>query len=316
MQNKNPVLNHDFVQRFLFEGLDIRGAFVRLTTTWQAMQSGRMYAQPVAQLLGEMAAVTALMGGQMKQAGRLTFQLRGQGPIKRLVMDCNEILQMRGMAHADLSVANLPVPELLGVKQGGQLLMSLDLPLAKQPYQSYVPLSGETIAEIFEHYLEQSEQEPSKLILWADEQSACCLFLQKLPDADLKDADGWDRLTHLAGTVKPEELANLPTAELLTRLFHEEMDRGEDQGRNVGGNQGGIRIYDPRSVSYHCPEDWDKVRGMLLSLGKAEVEAVLSEHGEVVILDDICNREYRFTVQDVAELFSLPLKQADQPTLH
>lgn len=307
MQKLNQA--DDFVQRFLFDGLDIRGAFVRLKTTWQAMQSGRMYAEPVARLLGEMAAVTALIGGQMKQDGRLTFQLRGQGPVKRLVMDCNETLQMRGMAHADLSVGNLPVPELLGVKQGGQLLMSLDLPLAKQPYQSYVPLVGETVAEIFEHYLEQSEQEPSKLILWADAQSACCLFLQKLPDADARDADGWDRLTHLASTVKPEELSGLPTAELLTRLFHEEIDRG--------GNEGGIRIYDSRPVAYHCPEDWDKVRGMLLSLGRGEVEAILSEHGEVVILDDICNREYRFSVEDVAALFSDSVSVTNNaPTLH
>jgi molecular chaperone Hsp33 len=79
-----------FVRRFLFEGLDIRGAFVRLDEVWQQMQADRGYAPPVARLLGEMAAVTALIAAQLKQAGRLTFQLRGEGAVKLLVIDCDE----------------------------------------------------------------------------------------------------------------------------------------------------------------------------------------------------------------------------------
>ena len=152
------------IRRFLFEGLDIRGAIVHLGDAWQQMQAGRDYQPTVAQLLGETAAVTALIAAQLKQPGRLTLQLRGNGPIQLLVMDCNEQLQMRGMARSNPVVLPAPVPELLGAHQGGQLLMSLDLPTARQPYQSYVPLVGDSIAAIFEHYLEQSEQQPSKLI--------------------------------------------------------------------------------------------------------------------------------------------------------
>ena len=304
MTKQNNISTEGLVQRFLFEALDIRGAIVQLGTCWEAMLAGRMYAPPVVKLLGEMAAVTALIAGQMKQEGRLTVQLRGQGPVSRLVMDCNEQLQMRGMAHALLAIPDLPVPELLGVKQGGQLLMSLDLPLARQPYQSIVPMVGDSVAEIFEHFLTHSEQQESKLILFANETAAACLFLQKLPDADQRDADGWDRITHLAATVKPEELSTLSTQEILTRLFHEEMDGG------------GIRVYEPRYVAYHCPEDWEKVRSMLVSMGQAEAEAILSEHGEILIQDDICNREYRFSVQDVAEIFAQPLSQMGQPTVH
>ena len=79
-------------------------------------------------------------------------------------------------------------------------MMSLDLPTAQQPYQSFVPLVGQTIAEIFQHFLEQSEQQPSRLFLAATEEGAACLFLQKLPDADHRDPDGWTRLCHLAST--------------------------------------------------------------------------------------------------------------------
>ena len=150
-----------FVRRFLCEHLDIRGAVVRLDDSWHQMQVDRNYQPTVAQLLGETAAVSALIAGQLKQPGRLTLQLRGNGPIQLLVVDCNENLQLRGMARSNPVVLPAPVPTLLGADQGGQLMLSLDMPEARHPYQSFVPLVGNSIAEIFEHYLEQSEQQPT-----------------------------------------------------------------------------------------------------------------------------------------------------------
>ncbi len=280
------------IQRFLFEGLDIRGAFVHLGETWQQMQVDRNYQPTVAQLLGEAAAITALIGGQLKQPGRLTLQLRGNGPIQLLVVDCNEQLQMRGMARSNPVVLPAPVQDLLGAAQGGQLMLSLDMPDARQPYQSFVPMVGDSVAAIFEHYLEQSEQQPSRLFAMAGPQAAACLFLQKLPDSDKHDPDGWSRITQLAATVKPAELLALDAETLLGRLFHEEIAAR------------GIRIYDPQPVVYHCPEDRAKVADMIRGIGRADAETILAEHGEIMIRDDICNREYHFTPEEVAELFA------------
>lgn len=280
------------VRRFLFEALDIRGAVVRLGDCWRQMQAGRGYAPPVAELLGEMAAVTALIAAQLKQPGRLTFQLRGDGPIKLLVMDCNEALQMRGMARADAEVAPASAPVLLGAEQGSHLQLTLDLPLAREPYQSFVPLAGDSIGDIFSHYLELSEQQASRLFLAAGPEVAACLFLQKMPDADQRDPDGWHRLVQLAATVKPDELLSADTEDLLRRLFHEDMEAH------------GLRLYEPRPVAYHCPENRDKVRDMILSLGREEAMSVVAEHGEIVVRDDICNREYRFSADEVAEIFA------------
>ncbi len=286
-------MSGSFVRRFLFEGLDIRGAIVHLGEAWQQMQHGRDYQPTVAQLLGETAAVTALIAAQLKQPGRLTLQLRSGGPIQLLIMDCNEALQIRGMARSNPVVLPAPVPELLGTHQGGQLLMSLDLPTARQPYQSFVPLAGDSMSAIFEHYLEQSEQQPSRLFATASPKAAACLFLQKMPDADSRDPDGWHRVTQLASTVKTAELLELDAESLLGRLFHEDM------------NAQGIRLYDPQPVAYHCPEDWEKVRDIVRNIGRADAETILAEHGEILIRDDICNRDYRFSPQDVADLFAV-----------
>lgn len=290
-------MSPDTVTRFLFEGLDIRGALVHLGPCWQSLQKGRGYGPVEARLLGEMAAVTVLIAAQLKQPGRLTFQLRGGGPISLLIMDCDEQLRLRGMARAVPDLAPAPVPQLLGADQGGQLMLNLDFPVARQPYQSFVPLEGDSIASIFEHYLEQSEQQAARLFLAASDQAACCLFLQKLPGADALDPDGWNRITHLAATVKEAELLELDAPTLLNRLFHQEILQGDQGGK-------GVRVYDPRPVTHHCPEDWEKVEGMLLALGREEAEAILAEHGEILVKDDICNREYRFTAAEVDKLFS------------
>lgn len=275
---------HNYVRPFLFEHLDIRGALVHLGEAWQAMQAGRHYAPPVARLLGEMSAVTALIAANLKQAGRMSFQLKGEGPVGLLVLDCDERLRLRGMARAAADVAEAPAPELLG---HGRLALTLDLASQQQPWQSLVPLDGDGIAAIFEHYLERSEQLPTRLVLAADDRAAAGLFLQKLPDADRRDADGWHRVTLLADTVRPDELTGLSAVQLIARVFPEE----------------DVRLFDPRPVSYHCPEDWPKVEGMLRALGRAECEAVLREHGEIHIHDEICGHDYRFDAARVAALF-------------
>ncbi len=275
----------DFFRAFLFEQLDIRAALVRLGPTWQAMQAGRGYAAPVLGLLGEMAAVSVLIGANLKHVGRLTFQLKGDGPVGMLVMDCDEQLRLRGMARCGEGIPVAPVPELLG---DGQLILSLDAVGMSQPYQSLVPIDGDSIAAIFEHYLLRSEQQATRLFLAADAHGATGLFLQKLPDADARDPDGWDRVQCYAETVRPDELNTLSMETLLTRLFPDEA----------------IRLFDPRPVVYHCPEDWEKVRGMLQTLGHAECKSMLREQGEISIQDEICNHRYRFSAADIDALFA------------
>ncbi|MBK1679589.1 Hsp33 family molecular chaperone HslO [Rhodocyclus tenuis] len=282
----------DTLQRFLLDDLDIRGAVVRLGPVWQEITARRHYPAPANALLGEMCATALFIADALKHPGRITFQLRGDGPVSLLVVDCDERLNLRAMAHAVADTAPAPMPELLG---GGQLLLSLDVPNMRQPWQSVVPMQGDNIAEVFEHYLGLSEQLPSRLFLAASPEGAAGLFLQKLPNADARDADGWNRITGLAATVTADELLALPADELLTRLFHEET----------------VRVFDARKVLHDCPEDWDKVRTMLRSLGRQEVEAVLREHGEVLIRDDLANRDYRFDAAAVEALFS-----EAPPTLH
>lgn len=282
-------MDRDCVQPFLFDRLDIRGALVSLDACWRDMVARRGYADAVQRLFGEMSAVTVLIAANLKQPGRMTFQLRGSGPVNLLVLDCDEQLRLRGMARADpAAVAGAATARaLLG---DGHLLLTLDAAGMRQPYQSVVPLDGDSIAALFEHYLTRSEQLPTRLRLAADATRATGLFLQKLPDADARDADGWQRLQHLLATLGDQEMLALPPQTLLQRLFADE----------------DVRVFAPRPVTYHCPRDWDKIHDMLRGLGRAECDAILADKGEILIRDDICDHEYRLDPSAVAALFEPP----------
>lgn len=274
----------DEIQRFLFEELDIRGALVRLDRSWTAILRDRSYPPAVLALLGELCTVTTIVAANLKTPGRITLQLKGEGPVSLLVVDCTEELNLRGYAKSEGEIPEQSAADLLG---GGTLLLSLDTEGAPQPYQSYVPLTGETIAAIFENFLVQSEQTPAALILAADGEHAAGLFLQKLPDADKLDEDGWNRITQLARTVRDEELLSLEPLDLLGRLFHEET----------------IRAFEPRAVTHDFPPDRKKIGANLRALGRDELESILKEHGEVRVRDDLSNHEYVFDAAAIAALF-------------
>jgi molecular chaperone Hsp33 len=295
--------------RFHFPELSIRGAWVHLDDTYRALITGRNYPAAVSRMLGEMASVTALMAGQLKHPGRLTFQMRDPGPISLLVMDCTDKLGLRGTAQWDNTfAAKLQNPDFHCLNTHGdaedtasRLMMTLDAQQFSTPWQSFVPLVGQSLSEAFGHYLTQSEQQPTLLTLAADDTRAAALFLQAMPGADEADADGWNRMTHLFGTLTEQELLQLDPAPLLTRLFPEEL----------------ISLAPGQALHHAGERNWDKVRNMVRGLGKDEVDAILREHGAVVIHDELSNQEYRFTPDEALALFTSDHTHTHQgQTLH
>jgi molecular chaperone Hsp33 len=278
----------DYVQRFLFEQLDIRGRLVCLTGAWQRMLEGRAYPGRIVSLLGHTTALNVLLAANQKGAGRVTLQVQGTGPVRLLVSDCTAELRIRGMAQVQPDAGSLngglTEAALLG---DGRLSVTLEDMGTGQIYQSLVPLQGASLQDIFEHYLSQSEQLDSFVRLQADAGAVCGLLLEKLPGAEAKDPDGWNRVKHLAATLRLDETRDAQPYDLLTRVFPEEL----------------MRVFRLHAVDYHCPYDVEKVKDMLRALGRAEVEAILSEKGEVLIRNEMCNHEYRFDAGAIAALF-------------
>src|SRR5437667_89501 len=196
----------DYVQRFLFEELDIRGRLLCLTGAWQRMLDGRDYPEDIASLLGHTTALNTLLGANQKGAGRVTLQVQGSGPVRLLVADCTAELRIRGMAHyRKEGLQKINERNLLG---DGRLSVTLEDLQSGRFYQSLVPLEGETLEQIFQHYLSQSEQLPAYLRLYADDGALCGLLLEKLPGAASRAPDGWSQATQPCACSAPRPAAS------------------------------------------------------------------------------------------------------------
>jgi molecular chaperone Hsp33 len=316
------------LHKFMFEGLPVRGMLVRLTDAWQEILRRRQeaggYPSAVTELLGEMAAAATLMQANIKFNGALVMQIQGDGPVKLMVAEVQPDLGLRATATVQGEVADLaPLSHMVNVLGQGRCAITLDpkdrLP-GQQPYQGVVPLYGdrgeklEKLSEVIEHYMLQSEQLDTRLVLAANDRMAAGLLIQRLPlqgEANLagsgvvrRDEDqigqneDYNRIAMLAASLKRDELLELDAETILRRLFWEEDVRRFDPLTGADG---------PR---FACTCSRERVAGMLRSLGQDEVASILSEQGQVEVGCDFCGAHYRFDPVDAAQVF---LQAASQP---
>lgn len=294
--------DHDTLTRFLLPAAGVRGVRVHLDDTWtQIRERGSDLPGAVAELLGEASAAAALFTGHAKVDGRLSVQLRGDGPLRTLFAECTAAGTLRAIAQAEDGVA-LP-RDLRALGQGAVLAITIENPAvgaAREPirYQGLVALESDSLAGAFEGYFRQSEQLPTRLLLAADETRAAGLMLQKLP-GDAGDEDGWNRAGALFDTLSVAELLDLPASTLLQRLFHED----------------GVELLGERPLRFGCSCSRERVEAMLHSLGREEADAAVAAAGGVAqVRCEFCGERYEFSPDEIETLFTdLPAATSASP---
>jgi molecular chaperone Hsp33 len=290
----------DALRRFVFERYPFRGQLVHLGPAWRAMMEHHQYPDQVRDCLGEAVAAAALLASTLKFEGLLSLQLRGEGPMHLMLVECTDGLAMRAVAR----FRDVPATRDLRVlSRGGTLTVTVETGEQASRYQGIVPLTGASMGDCLRHYFEQSEQLPTRLWLRADQHSVSGLLLQRLPvtarPAGVKESgsggvreeeieDAWRRVQLVTETVTAEELARLEDRELLRRLFPED----------------DLRMFEPAPAFFRCRCSRDRVGAMLRGLGREEVDSVLAEFGHVEVRCEFCGRAFRFDLVDAAALFA------------
>ncbi|MDQ7955424.1 MAG: Hsp33 family molecular chaperone HslO [Rhodocyclaceae bacterium] len=311
---------------FLFDGLPVRGMVVRLDQAWQEVLARRAsnthtgaYPAPVAELLGEMTAAATLMQANIKFKGSLILQIFGDGPVKVAVAEAQPDLGVRTTASVVGDIAaDASLPDLVNVNNKGRCAITLDpkdrLP-GQQPYQGVVPLFGDRgeklgkLSDVLQHYMLQSEQLDTTLVLAADDKVAAGLLIQRLPvtgegnlaggaaranEDDIGLNEDYNRIATLAASLTREELLTLDVETILRRLFWEEK----------------LLRFEPRSgmlgPHFACTCSRERVTNMLRGLGQEEAESILAERGNIEVGCDFCGKQYRFDPVDAAQIFTSP----------
>lgn len=301
----------DFVQPFQLESTHLRGRLVRLGSTLDLILHQHAYPQAVGSLLAEAIVIAAALGTALKYEGVFTLQAKGDGPVRLLVADVTSDGGLRGYAqYTAKDIMENPLGAVVDARLLGKgyLAFTVDQKLKNDRYQGIVELqhapsgvgASGSLADAVQHYFRQSEQLPTGIIAAVDCDAqgrwhGGCLMLQQMPRAggifgesaqiyNIRDsatavADDWYRAMMLMGTCTKNELINptLSAHELLYRLFHEE----------------GVRVYDPQIFRHQCRCSEQRVKSMLRSLPREEIES-LAVDGIVDVTCEFCNRSYRF----------------------
>jgi molecular chaperone Hsp33 len=312
------------LHKFIFDGLPVRGIMVRLTDSWTEILRRRAsnsehggYAVPVQEMLGEMVAAGVLMQSSIKFDGALVLQIMGDGPVKLAVVEVQSNLALRATASVLETVPeDASLSQMVNINNQGRCAITLD-PQTKfpgqQPYQGVVPLFDdagrpiEKLSEVLEHYMLQSEQLDTTLVLAADDKVAAGLLIQRLPvqgegnlsgslvSKDNEDQIGlnehYNRISILARTLKREELLLLDVDTVLRRLFWEEsLTRFEPTA-------------DDQAPRFSCSCSRERVARMIVGLGADEAYSILQERPNIEVACEFCGLQYHFDPVDTARLF-------------
>lgn len=298
----------DSVLPFAVEGLDVRGRVVRLGSAIDLILSRHDYPPAVARVVGEAAALTALLGSALKFNGQFQLQSRTDGPIEMIVVDFDAPDRLRACAKFDAdrvreaeATGNLTTGALLGK---GHLALTVDQGADMVRYQGIVALEGEGFEEAAHTYFRQSEQIPTRVRLAVGEEllssgdkrrmgyRAGGILVQFLPQAgesiaetqqgeaigDDDTDDSWQEAHLLVDTVEDHELidSTVSSERLLFRLFHER----------------GVRVFDVQPVHEACRCSQERILSMLISFSDDDRQHMVGDNGRIGVTCEFCSRYY------------------------
>ncbi len=312
----------DTVLPFAVPALDVRGRVVHLGPALDAILARHAYPEPVARLLAEATALTAMLGSALKFDGRFVLQTRTDGPVSMLVVDFQTPDGLRAYASFDAAAVAAAVAEgraspadLLG---RGHLAMTIDQGSDMQRYQGVVPLDGTGLEEVAHVWFAQSDQIPTRVRLAVAEVltrepggaarhawRAGGLMVQFLPESadrlrarDLHPGDApegtevpvaevddaWTEAEALTATVEDVELTDpaVSAERLLLRLFHER----------------GVRVFEPLALVERCRCSRERVADMLAQFTAEQVDDMTVD-GRIVVTCEFCSTRYDFDPDDV-----------------
>lgn len=289
-----PDSSDNQVLPFAIEGMEVRGRAVRLGTVADQILVAHDYPLMVAQLLGQVAALTSLLGSIMKIEGTFTVQARAKGPVSLLVADFRSPNELRAYAEFDADrvaelAENAPIGDLIG---DGYLAITIDpADPGMERYQGIVELEGDSLADCAAAYFSSSEQTPSELRLAAGRDPvsgnwrAGGIMIQYLgrPEegrariSDEERQESWGRASILLDSISEEELLDpaLTLPQLLYRLYHED----------------GVRIFEPVKLCRGCRCSDGKIEAMLESFSSDD-RADMADDGVITVTCAFCNKDF------------------------
>jgi len=293
--SKTDINTTDTLNRYLFDGLHVRGELVQLSTSYQNIIKSHNYPVSVRLLLGELMAATCLLTATLKFEGDITVQLQGDGPVGYMSVNGDNNQQMRGIAKVIETKKADEAQSLQEIMGKGNMIITIK-PNQGEAYQGIVALDLPTLAQCFSHYFDVSAQIPTQVWLFSDDkkQQVAGSLVQLLPDGDgsseniAKQKSDFEHIAQLTNTIKADEIFSLEAEALLYRLYHQEK----------------VSLFEPQTVSYQCGCSSNKCLAAIAQIEPSEIEAILAEQGKISMTCDYCLTTYDFFTEQLKSFIS------------
>lgn len=245
--------------------------------------------------LGRTLTATSMMGLMMKNDNdKLTVIIKGGGPIGTILTTSDSKGTVKGyVSNPNVEVEDYPNGKLNvagAVGTEGVVKVIKDLGL-KEPYNGAYPLVSGEIAEDFTYYFAVSEQTPSVVslgVLTKENEVECAggFIVQLMPDATEETIN------------KLEE--NVKNLESITNMLKDK--KTPEEILNIVLEGLNPRILDKCEVGFECECSKERVKKVLIAIGKRELSQIIEEDSEVEIGCQFCNRKYKYTEDELIEL--------------
>ena len=246
--------------------------------------------------LGRTLAAASMMGNALKSDGAsLTLQFKGDGPLGTVLAVSDNEGNVRGYVtnpHVDIPLrkdGKLDVGTAVGHE--GTLTVIKDLHM-KEPYVGTIDLLGGEIAEDVAGYFVESEQIPT----------ACALGVLVDRDQSVKAAGGY--LIQLMPGAAEDTIAKVEGGIMAAGAVSAILEKNDDPEamlRTVMSDFD-LKILETCPVEYRCYCSRERVERALISLGREELEQMLSEQGGCQLTCQFCDAVYEFTAEDIQRL--------------
>jgi molecular chaperone Hsp33 len=249
--------------------------------------------------LGRTMSAGLLMASSMKRVGsRVNVRVRGDGPLGGILVDAGLDGTVRG--YVQNPTVELPPNakgklDVSGAVGSGYLYVVRDIGYG-YPYSSTLELVSGEIGDDVAHYLVNSEQTPSALVLGVFVGSGGVtasggLLVQVLPKAARDEALVAmleSRVSALSGFTPL-----LQAGKTLTEIFGDLLG---DMGLNI--------FPESQILRFHCGCSFDRVLGALKMLGGAELQDMILKDDGAEATCDFCGTVYQASSDNLAQLIA------------
>lgn len=254
----------------------------------------------VSAAFGRVLTGTILLGGTFKDYDRLTVKIECSGPVGGIVAETTGNGTVRGYVKnpdVELPAASNGKFDVGGIVGEGTFYViresGFEIGLHKDPYVGSVPLVSGEIGEDFAYYLAKSEQIPSAVLLGVLLKSEAPfvaasggVLVQMLPGANehiiTMIEDTIRHAPHVTTAIEagagPEDLLKLALGEI------------------------DFEVLDEKEASFQCNCSLDRAKGLIASLGAAEVESMIKDDKGATMNCGFCNETYSFSEADLERM--------------